>query len=234
MRIWDINPGYLNRQSLLGEHRELHGLVSIMVNNKTGYSKHPETLRWLDFGWALRQRHQLLKAEMELRGYNDRTPVDTDTKKDEWPGTYIDEPFEQFKILDSKYESKEQGRIPLPKNAQQLWSHHKYSVLARDQNFYKSVGPRVSRMRSGDDFSQLAKEFTEILRTRPSEGDLQNALQHMWGHVSDCDNPGKGVPASWPLDRLLTEIQTRVNACKEPYLQTSTALSELKAWIPGE
>jgi len=23
MRVWDINPGYLNRQSLLGEHREL-------------------------------------------------------------------------------------------------------------------------------------------------------------------------------------------------------------------
>jgi len=31
MRLWDINPGYLNRQSLLGEHRELHGIVSILV-----------------------------------------------------------------------------------------------------------------------------------------------------------------------------------------------------------
>jgi len=26
MRIWDIDPGFLNAQSLLGEHRELHGI----------------------------------------------------------------------------------------------------------------------------------------------------------------------------------------------------------------
>jgi len=34
MRIWDIHPGYLNRQSLLGEHRELHGIFSIITNKK--------------------------------------------------------------------------------------------------------------------------------------------------------------------------------------------------------
>ncbi len=45
MRIWDINSGYLNSQNLLGEHRELHGFVSIIVNKKKGYAKHPETLR---------------------------------------------------------------------------------------------------------------------------------------------------------------------------------------------
>ena len=50
MRIWDINPGYLNRQSLLGEHRELHGIVSIIRDNKKGYSRHPETLRWVWVG----------------------------------------------------------------------------------------------------------------------------------------------------------------------------------------
>ena len=53
MRIWDINPGYLNRQSLLGEHRELHGIVSIILNIKKGYSKHPETIRWVGYGWSL-------------------------------------------------------------------------------------------------------------------------------------------------------------------------------------
>jgi hypothetical protein len=25
VRVWDLSPGYLNRQSLLAEHRELHG-----------------------------------------------------------------------------------------------------------------------------------------------------------------------------------------------------------------
>ena len=66
VRIWDLHPGYLNRQSLLGEHRELHGLVNVLTQNKKGYSRHPETLRWVGFGWALKQRHALLAAEMAL------------------------------------------------------------------------------------------------------------------------------------------------------------------------
>lgn len=28
MRIWDVDSGYLARQQLLGEHRELHGLAN--------------------------------------------------------------------------------------------------------------------------------------------------------------------------------------------------------------
>ena len=65
MRIWDIDAGYLNRQSLLGEHRELHAIVSIIVNDKRGYSHHPETLRWIGRGWALAQRHRR-EIQLEL------------------------------------------------------------------------------------------------------------------------------------------------------------------------
>jgi len=32
MRLWDIRPGYLNRKSLLGEHRERYGFVSLLVH----------------------------------------------------------------------------------------------------------------------------------------------------------------------------------------------------------
>jgi hypothetical protein len=32
MRVWDVNPGYLNRPSLLGEHREIHAIVSILTH----------------------------------------------------------------------------------------------------------------------------------------------------------------------------------------------------------
>lgn len=95
MRIWDVDPGYLNRQSLLGEHRELHGIVSIISNNKKGYSKHPETLRWVGYGWALKQRHKLLVAEMNLRGYNDQSPVLLRSKPEAWPENYIDPPAVQ-------------------------------------------------------------------------------------------------------------------------------------------
>ena len=233
MRIWDINPGYLNRQSLLGEHLELHAIASVITNKKKGYSKHPETLRWKEFGWALEKRHQQLSAEMALRGFTEKSPVAMNTRKDQWPDTYIDNPADQFQILATKYLNKEQGRIPLPKTAQQLWSHHKYSMLARDVNMYKQVGREVSAMKSDDDFSHLAKTFTELLRQAPSIGGLQNGLQHMWGHVSQFSSTRKGEVEIWSLDKLLTEIQTLALENKEPYLLSSTALSELKVWLPN-
>ncbi|MDX8387130.1 MAG: pyrimidine dimer DNA glycosylase/endonuclease V [Ghiorsea sp.] len=42
MRIWDIHPGYLARQQLLGEHRELHGLFNISHWERRGIQ---DTLR---------------------------------------------------------------------------------------------------------------------------------------------------------------------------------------------
>lgn len=231
MRIWDISPGYLNRQSLLGEHRELHGIVSIIVNGKKGYSRHPETIRWVGYGWSLKKRHQLLAAEMSLRGFIDKTPVLTRSRRGVWPEVYLDEPIQQFQLLETKYENREQGRIPLPENAQQLWSHHKYSVLARDITRYKKIGRDVSAMKAGDDFSALAKMLTELLRKQPSAGGIRNALQHMWGYVSDDFSKSKRDVDLWSLQRLCDATQRLALANKESYLLSSTALSELKVWI---
>ena len=75
MRVWDLPAGYLNRQSLLGEHRELHGIYSIITESKSGYANHPETLRWVRTLSGLAMRHRQLAAEMFLRGYVDRTPI---------------------------------------------------------------------------------------------------------------------------------------------------------------
>ena len=227
MRIWDINPGYLNRQSLLGEHRELHGIVSIIANNKRGYSNHPETLRWIGCHWALQQRHRLLIAEMALRGFTEKTPLPEIRGDEEWPTHYIDSPFQQFKLLEAKYLDKEPGRIPLPKNAQQLWSQHKYSVLARDEKSYREIGRDVAQMNGKDEFEELAMVLSELLRQRPANGPLMNALQHMWGHLT---NHHHHTPSQ--AHELLLEIQRQAIIEKEPYLLTSTALSELMAWLP--
>jgi hypothetical protein len=232
MRIWDINPGYLNRQSLLGEHRELHGIVSIIVNGKKGYANHPETIRWVGYGWSLRKRHQLLVAEMSLRGFHEKSPVLTCTNKGVWPKVYIDEPAHQYKLLETKYKNKEQGRIPLPENAQQLWSHHKYSVLARDVTRYKMIGRNVSTMKPGDEFSELARMLVELLREQPTAGGIRNALQHMWGYVSDNSSKLRRDLESWSLKKLFDETQRLSLAAEELYLISSTALSELKVWIP--
>ncbi|PID77128.1 MAG: hypothetical protein CSB24_03020 [Deltaproteobacteria bacterium] len=231
MRIWDISPGYLNRQSLLGEHRELHGIVSIITNQKKGYSRHPETLRWLEYGWALTMRHNLLAAEMKLRNYNEQSPVKLPGNQGIWPPVYIDKPMGQLKILTEKYKSKDKGRIPLPQTPQELWSQHKYSVMARDIPMYKKIGRKVSQMPPNDDFSELCQILTEKLRTPPSPGGLKNALQHMWGHVANYYQGSKEQIHHWAMQELFDNTQKIAIKIEETYLLKSTALSELTIWL---
>jgi hypothetical protein len=69
MRIWDIPANKLCTKHLLGEHSELHGLWNILTQNKSGYSRHPETLRWKGKLAALYLRHEHLALEMEKRNY---------------------------------------------------------------------------------------------------------------------------------------------------------------------
>ncbi|MFC1685013.1 pyrimidine dimer DNA glycosylase/endonuclease V [Pseudomonadota bacterium] len=40
------------------------GIVSIISHKKKGYSNHPETVCWVGYGWALKQGHWLLAAEI--------------------------------------------------------------------------------------------------------------------------------------------------------------------------
>jgi hypothetical protein len=231
MRIWDISPGYLSRQSLLGEHRELHAVVSIIEKGKKGYSRHPETLRWKGFEPALRRRHRLLAAEMTLRNYRERSPVTGPEEGGGWPELFIDEPARQFEILREKYGEEENGRIPLPENVQQLWSQHKYSVLARDEKFCRGLGPELARG-AGPGFSTLARMLTMILRREPPEGGIRNALQHMWGHLRDSVPGGSGDFGSGQLRPFLEQIQRGAIETENYYLISSTALGELMAWIP--
>jgi len=232
MRVWDIDPGYLNRQSLLGEHRELHGIVAILRQGKRGYASHPETLRWVGHGWALQQRHRLLKAEMALRGYRDQTPVVWAEAPGSWPQGFVDAPDRQFRLLAEKYRHREPGRIPLPTSVQQLWSQHKYSVLARDPNRYRQIGIELAGNHDQAAFGRLANELTGLLRQAPGPGGIRNALQHMWGHVAARgENRSIADPANDTLLPLLHEIRRRALAAEEPYLLASTALGELEAWL---
>lgn len=75
MRIWDVPAGNLCREHLLGEHRELHAIWSVLVSGKQGYARHPETLRWRGKLKALYRRHEALVSEMRARGYRHRSPL---------------------------------------------------------------------------------------------------------------------------------------------------------------
>lgn len=73
MRVWDIKPQKLCRHHLLGEHREVHAIWSILVKNKKGYSRHPEVLRWKGRLASLYARHLALVKELSRRGYQHRS-----------------------------------------------------------------------------------------------------------------------------------------------------------------
>jgi uncharacterized protein YbgA (DUF1722 family) len=229
--VWDVNPGYLNRQSLLGEHRELHAIVSIIKNNKKGYSRHPETLRWVGYGWALGQRHRLLAAEMNLRGYVDRTPALLKTQRQKWPEVFVDPPVTQLSILAEKYKNKEQGRIPLPKNVQQLWAQHKYSVMARNNAEYKYLGGWVAARKSGKGIDEIYPELVSLLRCPPAEGNLRETIRHMQDYVSACVSFPDKKNERKTTQNLLKEIQRLVFLYNIVYLKESTVLGELQAWI---
>lgn len=79
MRIWDIPADRLCRSHLLAEHRELHAIWSIILNEKRGYSRHPEVMRWRGKLGALWARHESQRLEMLRRGYNHRSPLQLTT-----------------------------------------------------------------------------------------------------------------------------------------------------------
>lgn len=227
MRIWDIHPGYLARQQLLGEHRELHGLFNLLTLGKKGYANHPETLRWIGCIDALIQRHEFLVAEMCLRGYNHYSPLVASSEPSiQWPQIYIDLPVRQFVLLAGKYAADNRsGRIPLPGNPQELWAQHKYSVMAHDPNLYRDIGSEVAHGKFQNDMDALSRLLVETLRQTPDKGHIRNALQHMWGYVKEAGQPPEG------LHELLKVIQAEAAKQQRTYLLHSTALSELVVWL---
>jgi hypothetical protein len=103
MRIWDLAPGILCRAHLLGEHRELHAIWVVLTQGKKGYSRHPETLRWVGRLKALFLRHEALVFEMSKRGYQHKSPLDKSLatgRKDQ--DRFVDPPEKQKDILRRK------------------------------------------------------------------------------------------------------------------------------------
>jgi len=224
MRIWDIDPGYLNNGSLLAEHRELHALYNVLTKDLPGFATQRELHRWRDHIPALIQRHRRLVAEMKLRGITHRSPLPSALSDLDWPNDFVDNPDRQFALLQQRYMKKPAGRIPFPKDLHILWAQHKYSVMARDPKLSKSLGRQVSD--GSLTFPELCEDLVEILRERPTEGRLTNAVEHMWGYVNKS-----AIPPSNSIFRqtyrLLQETRKRAQEGEITYLIHSTALGEL-------
>lgn len=160
MRVWDIHPGFLNRQSLLGEHREIHAIHTVLTQGKKGYSRHPETLRWRDHLAALWFRHEEVVAEMRLRGFNHFSPLPAPQTEIIWPSVFIDAPERQFALLAEKYTLKEQGRIPLPANVEELLASHAHALTGSQRRDFEILAD------TPEGFAALAGALVLLLRQK--------------------------------------------------------------------
>jgi hypothetical protein len=103
MRIWDLPPSRLCRQHLLGEHRELHAVWTVITEGKAGYARHPETLRWRGKLRALYARHGRLAAEMSRRGYAHASPLNRSLASGRGvQDAFVDPPRRQMRLLRAK------------------------------------------------------------------------------------------------------------------------------------
>lgn len=103
MRIWDLSPSVLCRQHLLGEHRELHALWTLLTKGRGGYARHPETCRWRGKLAALYSRHEELVTEMNRRGYRHHSPLDpTLATGNPVQDEFVDTPGRQVLLLQGK------------------------------------------------------------------------------------------------------------------------------------
>lgn len=229
MRVWDISPGYLNRQSLLGEHREIHGLAAVVERDTRGYRNHPETLRWKTCLGALSLRHAQVVAEMRLRGYRHQSPLEVDGPS-EWPGRFVDSPGDQFAILREKYVGKEQGRIALPETAADMLAQHRYSVLARDPALLRETQGALGTFGGDGGFHDVALLMVVVLRTRPNEKCVDQVLRSILSSVSQV--PEDEMHAS-PGDLLarLKHMLREADGRESARLFQSTVVPDLDMWL---
>jgi len=103
VRVWDIPPDRLCRNHLLGQHNEIHGLWTIITQDRKGFARHPETSRWRGKLAALYHRHEDTADEMLTRGYRHASPLPPGLATGEADQTtYVDTLAEQERILHEK------------------------------------------------------------------------------------------------------------------------------------
>lgn len=235
MRVWDIHPGYLSRQSLLGQHAEIHAIYSIITGGKKGYASHPETMRWKGRLHSLARSHALSVKEMTLRAMGHHSPIPEGDFADSIVNkTYVDKPAEQFAILKEKYRALGvSGRIPLPCRGSEFWSHHKYAVMARGYRYYKEIQSYMGQKRDMpmERESELMQKVLCLLEEPFAVKELPNLMEHLWGYVKNDAEPEerelfREYLAENPLS-LLAYLYGLAVKYRQPYLLQSTVFADL-------
>ena len=83
--------------------------------------------------------------------------------------------------------------------------------------------------------SEPARDLITILRDPPSHGRLQNAIEHMWGHVRNEAAANDVATAKTSPERCSRACTQRLALQhREPFLLYSVALSELAVFVDVE
>ncbi len=210
MTIWQVSPAYFSSADLTTEYQELK-----KCTDKNQFVKH---------------RMRLIDAELKLRTLFDAPDWQNDSAK--LQGIACPERIEQqYKTLKNAYQKQRFARIAPPKNAVALWTHHKYAIMARSIELYKSIGKQVAHNKSPQHFATLCQIINDELVKRPSNGAILNVLQHMWGYIANLSNIERADVETLSLSELLSEIQRCTIASNQPYLIKQVALSELAIWL---
>lgn len=230
--ILDLHPGYLGNKHIVDEYQLLQSVLTRHSDPDTWLTAKTGVQLWSKYSWAAYHRYRWLEGELIFRGVaheSTQTKFQRIVNENCWPESSCT-PAQQLKAISGMRIHADTARLPLPKNAQQVWAQHKYSVMARDNNLYREMGPKVAGLKTEAEFADLVNELTYSLQMQPSEGGLRNAAQHMWGHVSGNEKVDMDF-VDWSLSRLLNEIKLRVINQEETYLLHSTALTEFQAWL---
>lgn len=93
-RMWMINPKYMCRNHLLGEHKEIHQLLGTL---KKGFRVTKYVKNNCIEITSMKERHDLLVQEMESRGYNHKSPLISQEEINEL-SKYLPEKHRNYKI----------------------------------------------------------------------------------------------------------------------------------------
>lgn len=222
-RIFDLDAGFLDDELLSGQMRLLVGLVSTDRGRSAG-DRLP--IEWQGHEDALTLRLNQLMGEMTLRGMAVPGEVKVTSETIIWPPLAAQALSEEISYIAARATEGKKGRIRVPRNDHELWATYKYSLLARNRQAYESFGRRVAARAVPLETLWLA--MVNASRVAPQEGGIRNALQHMWGYVSEHSTLSPQVD---DLDALASEVQRLARTHEVSYLINSTALGELRAWL---
>lgn len=224
MKIWDCFPAYLNKNQLVAEHRELHGIMQMV---ERGYpvrsDMDPHIANWLQAPQAIAWRHSLVAEEMRLHEIAHKSPIDSFRTPVEWP------PFSKEITLSMQFDQvnalAHDARLVIPNETETLIQQSAFSVMARDPALYKYLQQESHHGRLV--MTELLKEVSEIVRKPVQVEVYERVINSMWRYCKQAPEAFTFSSSEHRPARRIRAMQFLAGKYRWPELWQSTALTDL-------